>query len=240
MTNVTERIRTEADEILRTGLLKILGSYHYRQAAPGCAATRRQKVIEDAVETIAPAAAAKGVTLQTALDTGVSLSGDTQRLQQVVWNLLSNAVKFTPRGGRVQVRSQRTNSHVEISISDTGEGIAPEFLPRMFQRFTQADATYSRTHGGLVLGLAICRHIVEAHGGEISATSPGKGKGATIRVELPMMIAQDEPGNVESERPAAESVLTAPLTGDPTHHEEPESGRDVRRGAPEANQQGRR
>ena len=150
-----------------------------------------RQVIEDAIETVAPAAAGKGVTLEAALDRpDVPLAGDSQRMQQVVWNLLSNAVKFTPRGGRVEVRLQRVGAHVEISISDTGEGIAPEFLPHIFQRFTQADGTSSRTHSGLGIGLAICRHLVEAHGGVISASSPGKGAGTTIRVELPAWAAE--------------------------------------------------
>jgi signal transduction histidine kinase len=170
-----------------------------------------RKVIEDAIETVIPAAAAKGVKLQAVLDMpAVPVAGDAQRMQQVVWNLLSNAVKFTPKGGRVQIRLQRVNSHVEIAISDTGEGIAPEFLPHMFQRFTQADGTFSRTHGGLGLGLAICRHLVEAHGGVITATSPGKGAGATIRVELPMMIVHTSVSHFESEHPTAEPVLTEP------------------------------
>jgi signal transduction histidine kinase/ActR/RegA family two-component response regulator len=149
-------------------------------------------VIHDAMETVAPAAAAKGVRLQPTIDTpSVPVAGDAQRLQQVVWNLLSNAVKFTPRGGRVQIRLQRVNSHVEITVSDTGEGIAPEFLPHLFQRFKQADGTFTRAHSGLGLGLAISRHLVEAHGGRIEAASPGKGLGTTVRVELPLMIVHD-------------------------------------------------
>jgi CheY-like chemotaxis protein len=119
------------------------------------------------------------------------VAGDAQRLQQIVWNLLSNSVKFTPRGGRVQVRLTRVHSHVEITVSDTGEGIPPEFLPKLFQRFTQADSTFTRAHGGLGLGLAITRHLVEAHGGRIEASSPGTGQGTTMRVELPAMIVHD-------------------------------------------------
>jgi signal transduction histidine kinase len=149
------------------------------------------KVIENAIETVAPAAAARGVTLQTVLDaSAVPVAGDAHRLQQVVWNVLSNAVKFTPRGGRVQVSLRHTDSHAEIVISDTGEGIAPEFLPHMFQRFKQGDGTLNRPQSGLGLGLAICRHIVEAHGGVITAASPGQGKGATVRVELPTTSGQ--------------------------------------------------
>ncbi len=170
-----------------------------------------RKVVEDAIETVAPAAAGKGVKLQTVLDVpGVPVAGDAQRLQQVVWNLLSNAVKFTPRGGRVQVRLQRVNSHVEISISDTGEGIAADFLPHIFQRFTQADGTFSRVHSGLGLGLAICRHLVEAHGGAISAVSSGIGTGATFRVELPLMIVHGRSADEEPVHPTAEPVLAQP------------------------------
>ena len=170
-----------------------------------------RQVIEDAIETVAPAAAAKGVRVQATLDMpGVPVAGDPQRLQQIVWNLLSNAVKFTPRGGRVQVRLQRVNSHVEISVSDTGEGIAADFLPHAFQRFKQADGTSSRTHSGLGLGLAICRHLVEAHGGVITASSPGKDAGATFRVELPAMIVHDRPVSYEVVHPTVDSVVTKP------------------------------
>ena len=150
------------------------------------------RVIQEALETVTPAATAKGVRLQSAIDQpGVPVAGDAQRLQQIVWNLLSNAIKFTPRNGRVQIRLERINSHVELNVSDTGEGIAPEFLPQIFQRFRQADSTFTRNHGGLGLGLAICRHLVEAHGGRIEAMSPGKGLGTTVRVELPLMIVHD-------------------------------------------------
>jgi signal transduction histidine kinase/ActR/RegA family two-component response regulator len=150
------------------------------------------RVIQDALETVGPAAAAKGVRLQPTIEQpGVPVAGDAQRLQQVVWNLLSNAVKFTPRGGRVQIRLQRVNSHVEITVSDTGEGISPDFLPQLFKRFQQADGTFTRAHSGLGLGLAISRHLVEAHGGRIEAMSPGRGLGTTVRVELPLMIVHD-------------------------------------------------
>jgi signal transduction histidine kinase len=125
-------------------------------------------VIESAVDVVRPAADAKGVHLQIVLDSEAgSVLGDGERLQQVVWNLLSNAVKFTPRNGRVQVALERVDSHVEMSVADTGQGIAPAFLPRVFDRFQQADGTTTRLHGGLGLGLAIVRHIVEAHGGAV-------------------------------------------------------------------------
>jgi CheY-like chemotaxis protein len=120
------------------------------------------------------------------------ISGDPGRLQQVVWNLLSNAVKFTNRGGRVQVRVERANSHVAIVVSDTGIGIAKEFLPHMFERFRQADAGTTRARGGLGLGLGIARQLVELHGGTIQAASAGEGHGATFRVELPLMIVEPE------------------------------------------------
>jgi PAS domain S-box-containing protein len=146
-------------------------------------------VMHDALATVMPAAEAKGVRIQSIVEADIGpVSGDPDRLQQVVWNLLSNAVKFTPRGGRVQVRLQRVDSHIEISVSDTGVGIREDFLPHLFERFRQADSTTTRAHGGLGLGLAIARQIVELHGGTIHAFSGGEGKGTTLRVELPVMI----------------------------------------------------
>jgi PAS domain S-box-containing protein len=143
--------------------------------------------IDAAVEAVRPAAEAKGIQLQKVMDTAeVSIPGDPVRLQQVVWNLLSNAIKFTPRGGRVQIRSERVNSHLEIVVSDTGQGIPADFLPHVFDRFRQADQKTSRQHGGMGLGLAIVRHLVELHGGTVRATSGGVGQGATFTVELPI------------------------------------------------------
>jgi CheY-like chemotaxis protein len=143
--------------------------------------------IDAAVESVRPAADAKGVRVQKVVDTGpISIPGDPVRLQQVVWNLLSNAIKFTPRGGRVQIRSERVNSHLEIIVSDTGQGISSEFLPHVFDRFRQADQKTSRQHGGMGLGLAIVRHLVEMHGGTVRANSEGEGKGATFTVMLPI------------------------------------------------------
>jgi len=150
-------------------------------------------VLRDALATITPAAEAKGVRLESILEPHVGpVSGDPDRLQQVFWNLLSNAVKFTPRAGRVQLRLQRVNSHIEVTVSDTGIGIPEDFLPHLFERFRQGDSTTTRIHGGLGLGLAIARRIVELHGGRIAALSPGEGKGATFRVELPVMIIHAE------------------------------------------------
>lgn len=146
-------------------------------------------VVEAAIESVRPGAEAKGIRLDIVLDRNAGIvSGDPERLQQVVWNLLSNAVKFTPRAGRVQVRLQRVNSHVEIAVSDTGQGINPQFLPHVFERFRQADSSSTRAHGGLGLGLAIVRHLVELHGGCVRAESSGEGKGATFVVELPLAI----------------------------------------------------
>jgi PAS domain S-box-containing protein len=146
-------------------------------------------IIEAAVDAAHPGAKAKDIRIQRVLNSDVGVVfGDPDRLQQVVWNLLSNAIKFTPKGGRVQVRLTRINSHVEITVSDTGAGIRPEFLPYIFDRFRQADSTITRAHGGLGLGLAIVRHIVELHGGTVRAESPGVGQGATFTVQLPIMV----------------------------------------------------
>ncbi|HWA74424.1 MAG TPA: PAS domain S-box protein [Polyangiaceae bacterium] len=145
------------------------------------------QVVEAAIDVVRPAADAKNVRLQVLLDPDAgTLNGDAERLQQVVWNLLSNAVKFTPKGGRVYVRMQREDSHVEIVVADTGSGIAPAFLPHVFQPFRQQDGTSTRTHGGLGLGLAIVKHLVELHGGNIEARSEGQGKGSTFVVKLPV------------------------------------------------------
>jgi CheY-like chemotaxis protein len=136
---------------------------------------------------VRPAAEAKGVRVQKIIDSGpIAIPGDPVRLQQVVWNLLSNAIKFTPRGGRVQIQSQRVNSHLEIVVSDTGQGIPADFLPHVFDRFRQADQRTSRQHGGMGLGLAIVRHLVELHGGTVQANSEGEGHGSTFTVMLPI------------------------------------------------------
>ncbi|MDB5173208.1 MAG: sensor hybrid histidine kinase [Phycisphaerales bacterium] len=146
-------------------------------------------VIEAAMDTVRPAADAKGIRLIPVLDPHAGLvSGDPGRLQQVFWNLLSNAIKFTPRGGRMQIVLERVGSHVEATITDSGQGIKPEFLPHVFERFRQADASITRTHGGLGLGLAIVKQLVELHGGTVRATSPGEGQGASFVVALPLTI----------------------------------------------------
>jgi hypothetical protein len=150
--------------------------------------------VANAVEAVSPAADAKGVRLETVLDPQASpVSGDPERLQQVLWNLLSNAVKFTSRGGKVQVRLERVNSHVELSVADTGIGIAAEFLPHVFERFRQADASIARERGGLGLGLSIARQLAEMHGGTIDAASGGTGHGSTFTLKLPVMIVHSGP-----------------------------------------------
>jgi len=169
-------------------------------------------VIHNAVATVQPAADAKGIRLQTIVDPRVGpVSGDPDRLQQVVWNLLSNAVKFTSKEGRVQVRVERVNSHIDIVVSDTGIGIPPEFLPHAFERFRQADAGTTRKTGGLGLGLSIVRHIVEMHGGSVHVASDGEGRGATFSVRLPLMIVHQEARPEPREHPGTERF--APFAG---------------------------
>jgi PAS domain S-box-containing protein len=159
-------------------------------------------VVEQAIEVARPAADAKQIRLQTILDTEAGvISGDPGRLQQVVWNLLSNAVKFTPKGGRIQITVERINSHVEIVVSDTGQGIPTEFLAHPFERFEQAQSGTTRSHGGLGLGLAIVRHIVELHGGTVFAESAGEGQGATFTVKLPRTIFMRTAGESERRHP---------------------------------------
>jgi len=151
------------------------------------------RVLDAAIDAVRPAADAKGLRLQSLIDPGAGpLNGDPDRLQQVVWNLLMNAVKFTPRDGRIQLTLQRVSSHVEIVVSDTGAGIREELLSVIFDRFKQGESGSTRNQGGLGIGLALVRHLVELHGGSVTAESPGEGKGATFRVKLPLMAAHVE------------------------------------------------
>lgn len=162
------------------------------------------KVIEAAIEVVRPAADAKNIRLQSVLDPCAGpVSGDPDRLQQVLWNLLSNAIKFTPKRGRVQIRLERINSHVEIIISDTGKGISAEFLPYVFERFRQADSSITRNHGGLGLGLAIVRSLVEMHGGTVLVDSPGEGQGSTFTVKLPILVVHSKPNQERRVHPTA-------------------------------------
>jgi signal transduction histidine kinase/ActR/RegA family two-component response regulator len=168
-------------------------------------------VVENALDAVRPAAEGKSIRLQSVLDPRAGpITGDPGRLQQVVWNLLMNAVKFTAKGGRVQVHLQRINSHVEIVISDTGQGIDPELLPFIFDRFRQADSSSTRAHGGLGLGLALVKHLVELHGGSVAAQSAGDGKGATFIVKLPLTIAAFPEGPVRRVHPTAPVVESVP------------------------------
>jgi PAS domain S-box-containing protein len=145
------------------------------------------EAIDKSVEVVRPAAEAKGVSLDTHLDRNVGqITGDPDRLQQVVWNLLSNAVKFTNEGGRVEVRLERVDPHVQITVGDTGRGIKPEFLPYVFDRYQQAGTSGDRRAGGLGLGLSLTQQLVEMHGGSVAAESEGEGKGATFTVRLPV------------------------------------------------------
>jgi len=158
-------------------------------------------VVEAAVETVRLAAEAKSITIETVLDHNLGqVMGDPNRLQQVIWNLLSNAVKFTPTGGRVEIHLTEVNHQVQIQVSDTGKGIAPDFLPYVFDYFRQADSTTTRKFGGLGLGLAIVRQVVELHRGSVTAFSQGEGMGATFRVNLPL-IHKHEPMSYEDNQP---------------------------------------
>jgi PAS domain S-box-containing protein len=174
-------------------------------------------VIHSAVDAVRPAAEAKQLELALDLhDEASDFHGDPDRLQQVVWNLLSNAIKFTPGKGKVTVELFRSNGHVEIAVSDTGMGIAPDFLPHVFDRFRQADSSITRMQGGLGLGLAIVRHLVEVHGGTVQAESEGEGKGARFTVRLPVREVQAQPeedaaakGNTAAPEPVAPIAPTS-------------------------------
>ncbi len=169
-------------------------------------------IVEAAIETVRPAATAKGIRVQTVLDpTARPVSGDPNRLQQVFWNLLSNAIKFTPRGGRVQVILERVHSHLEVSIIDTGKGIEADFLPHVFDRFRQADSSTTRQYGGLGLGLAIAKQLVELHGGTVRVKSGGRDLGTTFIVALPLTVLHAETAQeTEGRRHPSGGVLVAP------------------------------
>lgn len=163
------------------------------------------KVLDEALGSIAPAADNRGVRIEKAVGAGPLLvRGDPARLQQIAWNLLSNAIKFTPRGGEVRVALERASGHLRLSVADTGEGIEPHFLDHIFYRFAQADGSITRRYGGLGLGLAIVRELVDLHGGTVCAASPGKGMGATFVVELPLLL--EAQADTEAARPAADTA----------------------------------
>ncbi|MEH1872781.1 PAS domain-containing protein [Nostoc sp.] len=154
-------------------------------------------VIESAIDTVSTAAVAKSILLHPVLPNIGQVSGDSNRLQQIVWNLLSNAIKFTPKGGRVEIRLKQADDQAQIIVSDTGKGITPDFLPYIFESFRQEDVSITRKYGGLGLGLAIVRQLVEAHGGTIAADSPGVGFGATFTVQLPLLNVQPEINQID-------------------------------------------
>jgi PAS domain S-box-containing protein len=164
-------------------------------------------VIQAAMDSLAPAATAKGIRLGSELAAELGqVSGDPSRLQQIVWNLVSNAVKFTPRGGEVEVRLARVNSHLEIEVRDTGIGMEPAFVPHVFEAFRQADGSPTRSHGGLGLGLAIVRQLSELHGGRVRAASAGLGRGSAFTVELPLLALSAEVLASDPPHPAAPNL----------------------------------
>jgi CheY-like chemotaxis protein len=169
------------------------------------------RIIEAAIESVKPAADAKTITLALKLDAPApfNITGDPTRLQQIVWNLLSNAVKFTPKGGRVDVLLSHDETWAEVRVSDSGKGIADKFLPHVFESFRQEDASHSRSRGGLGLGLAITRQLVELHGGAVDAQSAGEGRGATFTVRLP--IAPTAPSITKSSEKAREFTHAVPF-----------------------------
>jgi signal transduction histidine kinase/ActR/RegA family two-component response regulator len=171
-------------------------------------------VIDAAVESVRPAAEAKKIEVVPVVEGAPTIMGDGERLQQVVWNLLSNAIKFTPNGGRIEVRLRTQGEDVELQVADSGKGIASEFLPYVFDRFRQADSTSTRTHGGLGIGLALVRHLVELHGGSVEARSAGEGRGATFCINLP--VAGPAVGSPDVAPVPAATVSRASLTGLPT------------------------
>lgn len=162
------------------------------------------QILEKALDSVRPTALAKGVRIEAMFHPSLPpAKGDPGRLQQILWNLFSNAIRFTPQGGKVQVASERVGSHLEVTVSDTGEGIDPEFLPYVFDRFRQQDASTTRTHRGLGLGLSIVKHLVELHGGKVRASSAGLGKGSTFIFQLPLGLAglaeaPESPGDVDA------------------------------------------
>jgi CheY-like chemotaxis protein len=166
-----------------------------------------KKVLKAALDSIRPAADAKSIKVDSHVkEEAILIAGDPDRLQQVFFNLLSNAVKFTPANGRVDVTLEHLGSNIQITVTDSGAGIRSDFLPYVFDRFTQADTTTARKHGGLGLGLAIVRHLVELHGGSVEAESAGEGKGASFTVRLPLRPSRQDTDDLEP----TDAVATAP------------------------------
>ena len=148
-------------------------------------------IVDSTIDVVRPMAEAKHIKIEKEFDVSTGeVSGDATRLQQIFWNLLSNAIKFTPEGGLVKVRVGQVNSQAEITVTDTGQGISAEFLPYVFERFRQADSSYTRKHSGLGLGLAIVRHLVELHGGTVSAESAGEEQGSSFAIRIPLAVVR--------------------------------------------------
>jgi signal transduction histidine kinase len=174
-------------------------------------------IVEAAIDTVRPTVDAKGLELEPKFDIATChVAGDQERIQQIVWNLLTNAIKFTPKGGRVEVRLERAGSSAAVVVSDNGHGIDSDFLPFVFDRFRQSDGSSTRAHGGLGLGLAIVRHLVDLHGGTIKAESPGVGRGATFTARFPIISVLRDTGDgadVDDRARLKEALDTRPLTG---------------------------
>jgi len=168
-------------------------------------------VIDAAFEAVQPAADAKGILITTAIGDVPPIVADRDRLQQVMWNLLSNAIKFTPKDGQVRVEVRVCSGDVIITVADSGQGIEPSFLPHVFERFTQEDSSLGRRHGGLGLGMAIVRHIVELHGGSVSVASAGKDRGALFTVSLPVALRTPAGAGPQPDRHGARSPQPGPL-----------------------------
>ena len=156
-----------------------------------CQSINPTEIVERAIDAVRPAIEAKGIVLSRSLETSRTVTADPDRLQQIAWNLLSNAVKFTPEAGHIEVSLREESNRVRLEVKDNGVGIAPEFLPYVFDRFSQADSSVTRSFGGLGLGLAIVRHLVEIHGGTVAVISPGQGLGAIFVVTLPYAIGEE-------------------------------------------------
>ena len=168
-------------------------------------------LIDAVVDSMRPAATAKGVRIETTLDLRAGpIAGDSERLQQVLWNLVANAIKFTARGGRVELRLSRGASTVTVEVRDTGEGISREMLPHIFERFRQGDSTTTRKHGGLGIGLALVKHLVEAHGGTVTAQSPGRGAGSVFTVTLPLIMFSEPLSTPRSSRTPMRPMMIVP------------------------------
>jgi len=172
-----------------------------------------EPTIRAAVESLELAASAKGIKLSFSLDPDPGfVIGDPDRLRQVIWNLVANAIKFTPNNGQAEIRLRRVDSHLELTVSDNGIGISRDFLPHVFERFRQADSSTTRKHGGLGLGLAIVRHLVELHGGSVSVESEGRGKGTLFTVRLPVASVESVPGEL---KPASEAAPVSIASSEP-------------------------